>query len=62
MAGEETTKRAGNKATIFVTKNEHYEKFRKKIKDKGLTLRGLFDNCIKKIAEGKIDIVDIIKE
>ena len=51
-----------NKTAIYITKNENYAKFKEKVKSKGLTIQGVFDNFIKKVANNKIDLLDIIKD
>ena len=65
MAEEKKKKRKRgrtDKATVFVTKDEEYKKFKEKLKSKGITIQGFFDNFIRKVNEGKIDILDVIKD
>ena len=51
-----------NKTAIYITKNENYAKFKEKVKSKGLTIQGVLDNFIKKVANGKIKLLDVISD
>ena len=51
-----------DKTSIFISKDENYSQFKEIIKSKGLTIQGVFDNFIKKVANGKIDVFDVIKD
>ena len=51
-----------DKTSIFITKDENYAEFKKIIKSKGLSIQGVLNNFIKKVANGKIDVFDVIKD
>ncbi len=51
-----------NKTAIYIVKDENYAEFKKIVKDKGLTIQGVLNNFIRKVADGKIDVFDIIKD
>ena len=50
------------KTGIIISKNENYAKFKVKVKSKGLTIQGVFDNFIKKVADDKINLFDLLKD
>ncbi len=50
------------KTGIIISKNENYTKFKAKVKSKGLTIQGVFDNFIRKVADDKINLFDLLKD
>jgi len=50
------------KTSVFITKGENWDEFKKIVRSKGVTLQGVFDNFIRKVVEKKIDILDILKD
>ena len=52
----------GGKTSVFVKNDDYYKKFKEIVKERGLTIQGVFDNFVRKVAKGEIDVVDIIRE
>ncbi len=49
------------KTSIFITKNEDYEKFKQKVKEKGLNINRVIEIFVKKVAQDEIDLLDLLK-
>ena len=50
------------KTAVFVKNDDYYKKFKEIVRERGLTIQGVFDNFVRKVAKREINVVDIIRE
>ncbi len=49
------------KTSVFIKRDESYIKFKEKVKEKGLNINRVFELFVKKVANGEIDLLDLLK-
>ena len=49
------------KTAVFIKQDENYKKFKAIVKESGMTVQGAIENFIRKVANGEIEIADVVR-